>query len=153
MDVRCSCCGQERPTTQVGALACHTETIVCRDCINWLQHQAGMVESTPTLPVIDMPETIAFYESAGFDVHAYSEGFAFVQFEGVSVFDLDHHPIIDRERNGAGCFMIVPDSDAWHERLTTAGLPVTSIENMPWGMREFALTDPNGNRVRIGTST
>ena len=31
-----------------------------------------------------MAATIAFYESIGFDVHAYDDGFAFVQYEDVS---------------------------------------------------------------------
>jgi hypothetical protein len=72
------------------------------------------VESTPTLPVIDMRATAKFYEAAGFNVHSYNDGFAFVQYENVSVFDLGVNPKIDPKRNGAGCFLIVPDSDAWH---------------------------------------
>jgi hypothetical protein len=27
---------------------------------------------------------------------------------------------------------------------------VTAIADQPWGMREFTLTDPSGNAVRIG---
>lgn len=42
---------------------------------------------------------------------------------------------------------------AWHQRLTTAALPVSQVEDMPWGMHEFTLTDPSGNRVRIGRPT
>jgi uncharacterized glyoxalase superfamily protein PhnB len=72
-----------------------------------------------------------------------------VDFDGQSVFDLDVIEI-DPERNGAGCYMIVPEVDDWHARLTDAELPVSPVDNMPWGMREFALTDPFGNRVRIG---
>jgi uncharacterized glyoxalase superfamily protein PhnB len=34
--------------------------------------------------------------------------------------------------------------------MAAAGLPATGIEDQPWGMREFVLTDPSGNRVRIG---
>jgi hypothetical protein len=37
--------------------------------------------------------------------------------------------------------------------LVAAGLQVTPIDDMPWGMREFTLTDPSGNNIRIGTST
>jgi uncharacterized glyoxalase superfamily protein PhnB len=59
---------------------------------------------------------------------------------------------MDPATNKAGCFLIVPDSDDWHARLAAAGLPVSAIEDMPWGMREFTLTDPSGNRVRIGTT-
>jgi hypothetical protein len=27
---------------------------------------------------------------------------------------------------------------------------VSGIEDKPWGMREFALVDPNGNLIRVG---
>lgn len=36
--------------------------------------------------------------------------------------------------------------------MTAAALPVTPIANQPWGMREFTLTDPSGNNIRIGGS-
>ena len=29
---------------------------------------------------------------------------------------------------------------------------MTAIEDMPWGMHEFTLTDPSGNHIRIGRS-
>ena len=43
-----------------------------------------------------------------------------------------------------------PVADDWHARFVTAGLPVTAIDDMPWGMHEFTLTDPSGNHLRIG---
>jgi catechol 2,3-dioxygenase-like lactoylglutathione lyase family enzyme len=130
-------------------------TRICRDCLEWLLGQVG-VTSTPTLPVVDLAEAVRFYERAGFGVRIYKEndddpggGFAFVEFDGQSVFDLDVVDI-DPERNRAGCYLIVPEVDDWHARMADAGLRVSPIGNMPWGMREFALTDPFGNNVRIG---
>jgi catechol 2,3-dioxygenase-like lactoylglutathione lyase family enzyme len=114
------------------------------------------VISTPTLPVVNLAEAVSFYERAGFGVRVYKEndddpgeGFAFVDFDGKSVFDLDVADI-DPERNGAGCYLIVDDPDSWHTRLSESELPVTPIGDMPWGMREFTLTDPFRNNVRIG---
>src|SRR6266536_5330952 len=43
--------------------------------------------------------------------------------------------------------------DAWHARMSAAGLPVTPLQEEPWGMREFTLTDPSGNHLRIGRAT
>jgi len=35
--------------------------------------------------------------------------------------------------------------------VAEAGTPrVTAPDDKPWGMREFALSDPNGNLVRVG---
>jgi predicted enzyme related to lactoylglutathione lyase len=87
------------------------------------------VMSTPTLPVVELAEATAFYERAGFGVRIYrdehsdgGEGFAFVEFDGQSVFDLDAAPVLDPASNRAGCYLITADADGWHARLREAGL-------------------------------
>lgn len=112
----------------------------------------GGIDVTPTLPVADMAKAVEFWESAGFDVHRYDDGFAFVSFDEQSVFDLDLVDGFDPAANCAGCYIITDQTEAWHDRFS-AGMTVTSIEDMPWGMRESAVTDPNGNRIRIRRST
>ena len=152
--ITCSCCGEERAPELVAALLCHDDIKLCRVCIGWLRSQAGVPDSTPTLPVADLDQAVVFYESAGFDVRVYEGGgFAFVDYQDESVFDLDVCAQMTPETNGAGCYLIVRDVDGWHTQLSTAGLPVTPVEDMPWGMHEFTLTDPNGNHIRIGHST
>ena len=107
------------------------------------------------MPVTELAEAKAFYERAGFSVRFYIDpdgrpgGFAFVDFDGQSVFDLGVEDI-DPARNRSGCYLVVRDVDDWHTRMAAAGLPVTQVADQPWGMREYALTDPSGNRVRIG---
>ena len=148
----CSCCAEDKRTV---ALRSRDDVELCRDCLDGLIAQVG-VTSTPTLPVVDMGEAVAFYERAGFGVRIYADdndgggGFAFVDCDGQSVFDLDAATDMDPGLNRAGCYLIVRDADAWHARMVEAGLPVTALADQPWGMREFALTDPSGNRVRIG---
>ena len=134
----------------VAALHCHPEVRLCRVCIGWLLPRAGGLTVTPTLPVTDMDEAISFYEAAGFEIERYDEGFAFVSRDEQSTFNLDLAPHIDRARNGAGCYIIIGGVDEWHSKVAAAGLDVTAVEDMPWGMHEFTLTDPAGNRVRIG---
>ena len=149
----CSCCGEERD--RLVALQCHDDIKVCPVCIGWLRSRAGIVDVTPILPVRDMPASIAFYETAGFTLREYEPGggYVFVSYDDESVFDLDlaEQPL-DPAANGAGCYLIVRDVDHWHTRLTSAGLPVTDLADQPWGMREFTLTDPSGNHLRIGRS-
>ena len=150
--MECSCCGEDRDPSIVAALRCHDEVKVCRICIGWLMRRAGGIDVTPTLPVADMDEAIRFYESAGFDVERYDGGFAFVHFDDQSVFDLDLVEGSDPSTNHAGCYVITPAVDEWHARFVAAGLPVTAVEDMPWGMHEFTLTDPSGNHVRVGAT-
>ena len=63
---------------------------------------------------------------------------------------LDPVADLDTAANRAGCYLVTGDADAWHARMAAAGLPVTPIADQPWGMREFSLTDPWGNEIRIG---
>ena len=151
--MRCTCCDRDEfPTV---ALTSHPDIVICRECIGWLASQVG-VTTTPTLPVTELRPAVEFYERAGFGVRIYDEdldtpgeGFAFVEYDGQSVFDLDVVDI-DPERNGAGCYLIVDDPESWHARMTAAGLDVSPLEDQPWGMREYTLRDPWQNNVRIG---
>lgn len=152
--MECSCCGEDRDPGKVASLRCHDEIKVCRVCIGWLRVRAGVPDSTAIMPVRDIDEAVSFYERAGFDAHVYEGGgFAFIERHGENVFDLDNVTNLDPHTNGAGCYLVVPDVEEWHGQLDAAGLPVTPLEDQPWGMREFTLTDPNGNHLRIGKST
>ena len=131
----------------VAPLLCHDEVKVCRICVGWLMRHTGGVDITPTLPVRDIDEATRFCEAAGFDVEHYSDDFAFVHVNDQSVFDLDRIEGLD-----AGCYVITDGVDDWHARFVAAGLPVTAIEDKPWGMHEFTLTDPSGNNIRVGCS-
>lgn len=97
-----------------------------------------------------MDTAVRFCEAAGLDVHRYDDGFAFVQLDEQSIFDLDLIPQMDPATNHAGCYVVTDDVDSWHARLVAAGLNVTSVEDRPWGMHEFTLTDPSGNNIRVG---
>ena len=134
----------------VASLSCHDEVKVCRICVGWLMGRAGGIDVTPTLPVADMVQAVGFYEGAGFDVEKYDDGFAFVHFNDQSVFDLDLIEGMDPATNHAGCYIITAEVDEWHARFTAQALQVTPVEDRPWGMHEFTLTDPSGNHIRVG---
>ena len=84
----CSCCGEPRDESETAALPCHQDIRICRACIGWLAQSSGMLEVTPTFPV-NMDVAIRFHEAAGFNVHRYDDGFAFVRNGDDSIFDLD----------------------------------------------------------------
>lgn len=58
--------------------------------------------------------------------------------------------------NYAQCYWRVKQVDALYAECKGANLPrfgaprLETVEDKPWGMREFAIVDPNGNLVRIG---
>lgn len=152
--MECSCCGQR--SDRLVAMQSRDDIRLCRACIGWMRAEAGVLDVTPILPVNDVRASVAFYEAAGFEVRQWADegGYSFVSYDDESVFDLDPCELaLDPATNPAGCYVIVPDVDAWHARLSHAGLPVTTVEDKEWGMREFTLTDPSGNHLRIGRST
>ena len=102
--------------------------------------------STAILPVQEMAAAEAFYTQLGLEVNLYDPGYAIVTLGGRELMHLE-------AREGTGSvYLNVPDVDAWHSRCTRLTHDVTSVENRSWGMREFTLTDPSGNTMRIGTN-
>lgn len=152
--VTCSCCGEERDEWDVRPLSCRDDIQICRGCVGGLRYRLAVPDSTPIFPVSDVAASCAFYESLGFDARRYEGGgFAFVEYQDESVFDLDENLEMDPATNpGAGCFLMVHNVDAWHAELSAKGLPVGPLEDMPWAIREFRITDPDGNYVRVGRS-
>src|SRR5919205_3743755 len=113
----------------------------------------------PILPARDLDETRGFYERLGFR----TTGWWPREFGGYAILvrgDLIMHFFafkdISPEQNYAQCYWRVQDVDALYAECYAAGLPgsgtprLATVENKPWGTREFAFSDPNGNLVRVG---
>lgn len=110
----------------------------------------------PILPSRDLARTLEFYRQLGFDGFIHSQGgYAILMRGSVEVHFFEYRKV-DPEKSHAGCYLRVQDVDAIYWDFTKAGLPRTGIprqdalENKPWGMREFAVVDPDGNLLRIG---
>lgn len=107
-----------------------------------------MVQVVPILRVADVAAALAWWERIGF-VHDFTHRyggdttyrFMGVRYEGADVFLSEN----SADAQGPGLvFVWVPDVDAVAQRF---GVPV---EQHPWA-RDFEVTDPDGNRVRVGT--
>jgi hypothetical protein len=67
-------------------------------------------------------------------------------------------PDIDPWSSIAGCYLYVEDADELYSEYAARGLPGEGIprlhgppEDSDYGMREFAVVDPDGNLLRIGS--
>lgn len=108
----------------------------------------------PQFRITDEQRSLAFYvDSLGFEVdwvHRFEPGFpVFMQLTraGQTIFLTEHAG--DCEVGGAAYF-VVPDVDACYEEIIARGLlTLEPPEDTPWGRREMALTDPDGNRLRF----
>ncbi len=101
-------------------------------------------------PTVDMATSIAFYESLGFSVVSYDEHYAWVQIDGRELFHLSSYPELNRGENRAGGYFHVQDVDAIHQKWTAKVATTDPLGDRPWGMREFSITDPSGNLLRVG---
>ncbi|MEZ5456546.1 MAG: VOC family protein [Lysobacteraceae bacterium] len=111
----------------------------------------------PQLPARSMARTIAFYTALGFDVEVVSphQDYA-IGSRGSLELHFFLHPELEPAASSFGCYFRVGDVDALHAQFSSAKLPgkgiprITTPENKPWGLREFAVVDEDGSLIRIG---
>ncbi len=106
----------------------------------------------PIFPVADLDAAQAFHRRLGFDVQRYDDGYAWVHHARHELFHLRVVTDLDVAANAASAYVFADDVDAWYRRCRGAGVEATPVTDEPWGMREFAVTDPSGNLLRIGRS-
>ena len=144
----CYCCGNSFAENELARLQCHSEVAICSDCVDWLVAQRqGLARAVPVLPARDLAASMAFWRAAGFDVETFSADFASATRDGIELHLVRPNPS-GRDRGAA--YVHVRDVDRVHAAWAAAGLPVTEVRDEPWGMREFNVVDPGGNRIRVG---
>ena len=110
----------------------------------------------PILPSRSLDDTLAFYRRLGFEGGIHSHGDYAILTRGTVELHFFTHRDLDPAKSFAGCYVRVSDVESIYRAFATAGLPgkgiprQVAIEDKPWGMREFAIVDPDGNLIRIG---
>lgn len=109
----------------------------------------------PTLPSRSLRNTLAFYARLGFEGEVVGGAYAILTRGPLEIHFFAHPDLVPAESH-AGCYLRVADVDALCAAMKPADLPLHGIprmdrlENKPWGMREFAVVDEDGNLLRIG---
>ena len=116
--------------------------------------------AVPILPSRALGETLAFYERLGFENRGappeewnyliIGRGEIWLHFFGM--------PEIDPLTTIASCFLYVDDAAAVYEEWRrvvepdpATGSRIEEPMDTDYGMREFAVVDPSGNLVRVGS--
>ena len=111
----------------------------------------------PTLPSRSIGATTDFYRRLGFEggAHEFNPEYGIFTRGSIELHFFTHRELVPAH-SSAGCYIRVLDVRALHEACSASGLAdvgiprVTRLEDKPWGLREFAVVDPDGNLLRIG---
>jgi catechol 2,3-dioxygenase-like lactoylglutathione lyase family enzyme len=119
------------------------------------EETSALVSATPVLPSLDIERTVAFYcETLGFEqVHASPREYGIVERGPVEL----HFWSTDEAAlpKASGCRIEVTGIDGLYSRCQAAGVvhPNGGLADKPWGTREFAILDPDGNLLTFHQST
>ncbi len=110
---------------------------------------------TPMLPVKSMPASVAFYQKLGFGVEQRNDewGWAMLCLDECRLM-VDQSINLDRGAPRQSVLYLYPDNIVeHHQQVRGNGLPVPDLEVTFYGMTEFRLDDPDGNRLWVGQNT
>ena len=111
-----------------------------------------MTRLIPMLPVRSMPASVAFYEKLGFSVEDRNDGWrwAMLRFDDCRLM-LDESINVTPGVHRDGILYLYPDDiAAYHAQLRSNGVDLPALDVTFYGMTEFRVDDPDGNRLWIG---
>ncbi len=107
------------------------------------------------LPVKSMPASIEFYQKLGFSVERKNDDWGW----GMLCFDdcrlmVDQSINLHRDAPRQSVLYLYPENIVeYHRQVRRNGLDVPELEVTFYGLTEFRLNDPDGNRLWIGQDT
>ncbi|MET0654120.1 MAG: VOC family protein [Pseudoxanthomonas sp.] len=114
-----------------------------------------MTRLVPMLPVRNMPASVEFYGKLGFEVEQRNDDWRWAMLaldecrlmvdESINV-----HPHAPRSNV---LYLYPYDIIAYHRQVRANGVDAPPLEHPFYGMTEFRIDDPDGNRLWIGQKT
>lgn len=175
--LHCGCCGRALPADRLTELGSTPGVYICTGCAVWAarrssrlpdlhqltraigqlarwrpghRHAHGAVNSAiPILPSADLDRTIEFWQVLGFDVAGRYDGYLVTHAGGVEI-HFSRDPAAGE--SPALVFIHVQDAAAlWKQLMSEHVTGLEPLQDQDYGLREFVITDPDGNRIRIGS--
>lgn len=106
----------------------------------------------PMLPVRSMPAAVAFYQQLGFSVEQRRDEWRWAMLrlgDCRLMVDESINPHPGAPRSGV-IYLYADDIHAFHQQVRRNGLAVPDLDTTFYGMTEFRIDDPDGNRLWIG---
>ena len=104
------------------------------------------------MPVANLAKSVEFYEKLGFVLEQVNHdwGWAMLCFDECRVMldrSINTHPSAPRQ---SVLYLYPEDIGLYHKQVKDRGLAIPDLDNTFYGMTEFRLDDPDGNRLWIG---
>jgi len=106
----------------------------------------------PMLPVRSMPASVEFYRKLGFDVERRNDhwGWAMLRFDECRLM-VDQSINVQPQAPRLSVIYLYPEDIFEYHRLVRAnGVSVPELDVTFYGMKEFRVDDPDGNRLWVG---
>jgi catechol 2,3-dioxygenase-like lactoylglutathione lyase family enzyme len=171
----CGCCGRALPANRMTELGSTPGVFICASCAVWAARHASrfpVVRLDPRLaarwlrrriartagsasvaiPILysaDLDRTAEHYRSLGLRVVEQEQTYLVMQLGGAEL----HFTTSGEVASAPGqAFMHVYDAGELWKQLQERGVAgIGPVEDRPTGLREFTVTDPDGNRIRVGS--
>jgi len=110
---------------------------------------------TPMLPVSSMPASVEFYEKLGFSIEQRKDEWRWAMLSfGECRLMVDESINVHPGGPRTSVLYLYPDDiSEFHKQVRRNGLDVPDLEVTFYGMTEFRIDDPDGNRLWIGQNT
>ena len=171
---QCGCCGRTLDRARVTELGDTPGVFICAGCALWAARRAhGLhvptllrtwqqrvrsrrarsmaVSAIPILGSGDLAVTEAFYARLGFEVAGRYAGYLLMHDGPVELHFAQPEDSSDSPGSGS-CFVHVRDATAYWKQLRERDADgLSDLRREDYGLLEFQVTDPFGNRVRFGS--
>lgn len=110
----------------------------------------ALTSAIPILAFLDLKETLAFYTKLGFECNGSWEHYIICSKD-----DIEIHLWLTTDESvpkNTGCYIRVNEIDALFQQYASLNIihPHGSLEDKPWGMRQFSILDNSGNIIHFG---
>lgn len=109
----------------------------------------------PMLPVRSMPASVEFYQKLGFSIERQNRDWRWAMLcFGECRLMVDESINVQPEAPRHSVLYLYPDDiSEFHKQVRKNGLDVPDLEVTFYGMTEFRIDDPDGNRLWVGQDT
>ena len=173
---QCGCCGRTLPASRLTELGSTPGVFICASCALWAARRStafpvvhldprlvvrwarGFVPSRRglatmairVLPSADLDRTTGYYQALGLEVVQRHNTYLVMHAGPVEL-----HFTTSQDGPASGqAFLQVPDAGRLWKQLQQRSLTgIGPVEDQPSGLREFVVTDPDDNHIRISSPT